>query len=65
VGLTVLADLYRELGLASGPAPELGELWRRLGVRRAGGRISYDDDAPLAGVRRAIVDSRAAAGPGK
>jgi hypothetical protein len=56
VGLTVLADLYRELGLAPGPAPALDALWRRLGVRRAGGRIVYDDHAPLAGVRRAMVD---------
>lgn len=54
LGLTVLSDLYRELGVAPG-TPDLGELWRRLGVRRVGGRVLYDDSAALAHVRRAIV----------
>src|SRR5262249_2325443 len=41
------------------PAPvDLDELWRRLGVRRGGGRISFDPDAPLAAVRRAIGTGR-------
>jgi hypothetical protein len=57
LGLTVLSDLYRELGTSPG-APDLDALWRRLGVRRAGGRIVYDDNAPLADVRRAIVGAR-------
>lgn len=54
LGLTVLSDLYRELGASPGN-PDLDALWRRLGVRRAGGRIVYDDSAPLADVRRAII----------
>jgi hypothetical protein len=54
LGLTVLSDLYRELGVEAG-RPDLGELWRRLGVRRVGGRLVYDDSAALAPVRRAIV----------
>ena len=54
LGLTVLSDLYRELGVAPG-TPDLAELWRRLGVRRVGGRVLYDNSAALAHVRRAIV----------
>jgi hypothetical protein len=54
LGLTVLSDLYRELGAAPG-APDLAALWRRLGVQRTGGRIAFDDSAPLAEVRRGIV----------
>jgi len=54
VGLKVLTALYDRMAAAPGTA-DLGDLWRRLGVRREGGRVVYDDQAPLASVRRAIV----------
>jgi hypothetical protein len=54
LGLTVLSDLYQEMA-ARPHALDLDDLWTRLGVRRAGGRIVYDDRAPLATVRQAIV----------
>jgi hypothetical protein len=54
VSLTVLSDLYRQLGTSSAPV-DLGDLWRRLGVKQASGRLSYDDAAVLAHVRRGIV----------
>jgi hypothetical protein len=54
LGLTVFRDLYAQMGEASGPR-DLDRLWRRLGVRRVGSRIAYDDSAALAEVRRAIV----------
>jgi hypothetical protein len=54
LGLTVLADLYRELAAAPG-SPDLPALWRRLGVRSAGSRVVYDANAELAAVRKAIA----------
>jgi len=33
----------------------VSELWRRLGVRRVGGRVIYDDSTALADVRVGIV----------
>jgi len=54
-GVTVLRELYREMGLAPG-APDLGSLWRRLGIAvAAGGGVIFDDRADLAPIRRAIV----------
>jgi hypothetical protein len=60
LGLTVLTDLYREHGTRATDV-DLDALWRRLGVRRAGGRVVFEDDAALASARRAIDGS--AAGP--
>ena len=34
---------------------DLADLWKQLGVRREGHGVAYDDDAPLAAVRAAIV----------
>jgi hypothetical protein len=56
VGLTVLSDLYRQMGTAPG-AVDLMELWHRLGIGWARGRVVYDNSAPLAEVRRAIVSA--------
>jgi hypothetical protein len=55
IGRTVLADLYAEQA-ARPHAMDLNALWTRLGVRREGGRLVYDDRAPLAAVRRAITE---------
>ena len=56
LGLTVLTDLYREHG-ARATDTDLDALWRRLGVRRTGGRVEFEDDAALASARRAIDGS--------
>ncbi|HTQ54990.1 MAG TPA: hypothetical protein VMI94_11055 [Bryobacteraceae bacterium] len=61
-GGKTLMDLYRKMG----PQPmtvDLPGLWKQLGVRRENGRIVYDDRAPLAGTRRAIMATRSQ--PGK
>ncbi|HET9572196.1 MAG TPA: hypothetical protein VFP29_00540 [Methyloceanibacter sp.] len=53
-GTTVLADLYKEMR-AKPYAPDLDALWRELGVSVQGGRVVFDDSAPLASIRRAIT----------
>lgn len=56
LGLTVLADLYQEQA-ARPERVDLSRLWDRLGIRRQGGRVLYDDRAPLASIREAITTS--------
>ena len=53
-GTDVLASLYREMALAPGTV-DLTSLWKSLGVAVDGGRVSFDDGAPLAPVRRGIA----------
>ena len=51
---TVLADLYEEM--RNRPyAPNLDALWRDLGVVVQDGRVTFNEDAPLASIRRAIT----------
>ncbi|MBC8058341.1 MAG: hypothetical protein H7Y61_17340 [Rhizobiales bacterium] len=50
VGETVLTALYQRMKDAPAP-PDLDALWRELGVSRKG----FDEAAPLASVRRAIL----------
>jgi predicted metalloprotease with PDZ domain len=51
---TVLTDLYREM--ADAPTrPDLTALWRRLGVVQRGRRVAFDDNAPLAEIRRSMT----------
>jgi hypothetical protein len=53
-GTTVLADLYAKM--RAGPvAPDLDALWRQLGISVSGGKVTFDDSAPLAPIRRAIT----------
>jgi hypothetical protein len=52
--LLVLGELYEQMK-DEPVAVDLDDLWRRLGVRLAGGAIEYDDSAPLSAVRRALV----------
>lgn len=54
-GASVLEPLYEAMKAAP-VAPDLGELWRTLGVKRRTGEIVFDDSAPLAAIRRAITD---------
>ena len=53
-GTHVLAELYDKM--RDKPyAPDLEALWRELGVVMRDGRVTFDDDAPLAPIRKAIT----------
>lgn len=54
VGVPVLRELYAQQ--ASAPVTiDLDAWWKKLGIKLDGGRIVFDDSAPLAAVRRAIT----------
>ncbi len=56
-GTTVLEDLYEQM--KDRPVtPDLEDLWTRLGVVSDGGTIRFRDDAPLATVRKSIMEPR-------
>ncbi|HEU4406992.1 MAG TPA: hypothetical protein VFS43_17115 [Polyangiaceae bacterium] len=62
VGVPVLRELYD--AMAERPAPvDLPRLWRELGVRSEGGRVRFDDRAPLAAVREGITGGGRGRGP--
>ena len=50
----VLSKLYGQMR-DTPVTPDLKDLWRRLGVTAVDGRVRFDDDAPLAQMRRAIT----------
>jgi hypothetical protein len=56
-GTQVIHELYERMALAPGTV-DLAALWARLGVRRAGDHVTFDDRAPLAAVRRSITGAR-------
>ena len=49
-----LMELYRKMR-AHPVMVDLPDLWKQLGVGREDGRVAFDDRAPLAGVRQAIM----------
>jgi hypothetical protein len=53
-GSPIFSELFERFALAPG-APDLTGLFRRLGVSLRNGALVYDDSAPLAFVRRAMV----------
>jgi hypothetical protein len=56
-GVEVLQKLHARLG-ATGDEVDLDALWARLGVRARPGTVTFDESAPLAAIRRALmVDS--------
>ena len=56
VGVPVLSDLYKKM--KSAPAPvDLDALWKELGVKRPDGKTEFDDTAPLAPIRKAIMQA--------
>jgi hypothetical protein len=52
-GVPVLEELYEKMG-ATPFAPDLDQLWKDLGIKYDAGKVSFDDSAPLAAVRKAI-----------
>ena len=57
VGSPVLSDRYRDMRQQA-VSPDLGALFAQLGVRSAAD--AFDESAPLADIRRAIMAPRAA-----
>jgi hypothetical protein len=53
---SVMTQLYRKMKDAP-VAPDLGALWRALGIRLTDSAVDFDDAAPLAAVRRAITQT--------
>jgi hypothetical protein len=53
-GTTVLAELYEKMGTKP-DAADLDALWRDLGISLQDGRVTCDESAPLAPIRRAIT----------
>jgi hypothetical protein len=54
IGVPVLGELYARMKDTASPV-DLEALWRELGVRANGDRMTLDDAAPLAAMRRAIT----------
>jgi hypothetical protein len=54
VGGKTLMSLYSQMGGAAMPV-DLAALWKELGVERQGDTAVFDDQAPLAAVRKAIL----------
>jgi predicted metalloprotease with PDZ domain len=61
-GVPVLRDLYAEMCSAPHPV-DLAPLLESLGVRVERGHVTFDDKAPLAGIRRAITRGTDAEAP--
>lgn len=55
-GVSVLMKLYEQMK-ATPVETDLADLWRRLGVSLQNGAVVFQEDAPLAAVRRAITPS--------
>jgi hypothetical protein len=53
-GVPVLHELYEQMK-ATPVTVDLDSLWKKLGVRVVNGQVAFDDNAPLAGVRKAIT----------
>ncbi|MDB5221186.1 MAG: hypothetical protein JWO86_9113 [Myxococcaceae bacterium] len=54
IGAPVLRELHAAMSAAPHPV-DLDALFASLGVRFANGHVTFDDQAPLAGIRRAIT----------
>jgi predicted metalloprotease with PDZ domain len=53
VGVPVLRELYASMAASPHPV-EIDALMKELGVALSNGQVTFDDKAPLAGIRRAI-----------
>jgi hypothetical protein len=56
-GSSVLEDLYSQMK-ATPVHTDLADLWKRLGIEVTGGEVRYNDRAPLAKIRKAILARR-------
>jgi hypothetical protein len=56
-GVPVLEEMYEKMK-ATPVAPDLEELWKDLGIKYDGDKVSFDDSAPFAAVRKAIGNER-------
>ncbi|HEV2687729.1 MAG TPA: hypothetical protein VGV35_04220 [Bryobacteraceae bacterium] len=56
-GHTVLADLYKKMKDVP-VQTDLNDLWRRLGIAVVDGKVKFDDNAPLANIRKSITAAR-------
>lgn len=61
-GVDVLQKLHARLG-TSPDAVDLDALWARLGVLMREGAVTFDDRAPLAAIRRALMTDAAPSAP--
>jgi hypothetical protein len=61
-GTKVFEDLYSQMK-DKPVSPDLKDLWAKLGVVSDGSTVTLHDDAPLADVRRAIMQPRARQAP--
>ncbi|HEY5742739.1 MAG TPA: hypothetical protein VIS99_09370, partial [Terrimicrobiaceae bacterium] len=57
VGVPILRELYNEMS-ADPVVVDLKSLWQQLGIQQKGGRVSFDDTAPLAKIRDAIMPKK-------
>jgi hypothetical protein len=57
VGGRVLTDLYNQMK-AKPVHTDLNDIWRKLGIQVKNNVVTFDDNAPLANVRKAITASR-------
>ena len=57
-GTSVLADLYQKMGHTPYAPIDLASLWKQLGIRSDHGNVVFNNRAPLARVRQAILSSR-------
>lgn len=56
-GVPVLHELYEQMK-ATPVTVDLDALWKKLGVNAVNGHVVFDDSAPLAGVRKAIISKQ-------
>jgi hypothetical protein len=57
-GCKVLGNLYNQMKAAP-VQTDLADLWRRLGIEVGTGPLEFDDEAPLAKIRKAITTKTA------
>jgi len=53
-GTTVLRDLYNQM-CCKPVTYDLDGLWRRLGVKYENGKVTFNDNAPMAAIRRSMT----------
>jgi hypothetical protein len=59
IGMPILEKLHERLGTRP-ETTDLDALWQQLGISRRAGTVVFNDDAPLAGIRRAMTSGKAA-----